>query len=379
MSRPGARAALLAGAFAVYAAANCVVPIARELRAGLGMRGDGAAPLLTPFAIGFGAGIFVWFALARRAQARTALVVSLVLVAAGGALLLAARSLPLAVAARVLAGAGAAGFPPAAQARLTELVAPERRGAALGAFVAAVVAGSFGGQALAGALDGSTLAVAVLAAGLPLAVALALAAAVPGGGAAAEGEAPPHPAQTLRRVRHVLVTAALSFGAYWMLLAQLPETLRAERFQLSAAQAGAVPLLGLLGIGAALLAGHRTDRSGQRGPIVLTLVIGAAALLVSATTRSLALFAASDGLFLASYWAYVPVASAEIAARTAPEERQGALMALYGAMWVGASLAPLLVGVIGRWSVLAVLGAGAWLAAAAVAAPTFAVSARARS
>jgi MFS family permease len=140
-----------------------------------------------------------------------------------------------------------------------------------------------------------------------------------------------------------------------------------------------VPLLGLLGIVAALAAGRRTDRVGQRGPIVATLVAGAAALLVSSLASSLVLFAASYGLFLASYWAYVPVASAEIAVRTGPEERQGALMALYGAMWVGAALAPLLVGLLGRWSALAPLGAAAWLLAAAVAAPTFAVSAPARS
>src|SRR5690606_14387139 len=76
-------ALLLAGAFVVYASANAVVPVAAELRRALDLGEGGAGILLGPFAIGFGVGCFLWFAVARHHAPRALLPLALALAAAG--------------------------------------------------------------------------------------------------------------------------------------------------------------------------------------------------------------------------------------------------------------------------------------------------------
>ena len=87
---------LLTGAFLVYASANAPVPVATELRHALGLTGSSAAIFLLPFAVGFGAGSFLWFVAARERAAR--------LLLPGSLALMAAASLPLVFAGRALRG-----------------------------------------------------------------------------------------------------------------------------------------------------------------------------------------------------------------------------------------------------------------------------------
>jgi MFS family permease len=171
----------------------------------------------------------------------------------------------------------------------------------------------------------------------------------------------------------VLVVAALAFGGYWLLLSELPATLRSARFGLTVAQAGLVPLLGLAGILGATLSGHLVDRWGQRRPMVIVLAAGTLALVGTiASGAGLVPFAAFLGAFLAAYWSYLPPASAEVAARTSSGvERQAGLMLFYSAMWIGAAITPVLVPLLHEWDRVAGVTAGAWAIAAVVASRSF--------
>jgi len=376
-------ALLLTGAFLVYAAANAVVPVAAELRAELGMSGSGAALFLLPFAAGFGVGSFVWFATARHRPPRLLLPLALAVVAVASVPLLFPTSVEVAVAARFVVGLGAAGYPAVAQAVITRAVSPAARGRMIGGFVMAVVAGSFAGHAITGAiadLVSVDAGIALVCTVAPLLTAVALwralahtpsAAPVP-----AAGGPPVHVGPMLRRQWPVLVVAFLSFGGYWLLLSQLPVALRDDRFDLAAAQAGALPTIGMLGIATAWAAGRMADRHGRRLPLVATLGLGIAGLAVTLPEGPLWVFAVGYGAFLAAYWGYMPPASAEVAARSDAAERQPALMAFYAAMWSGAALAPALGAVLPTWTGAAAVVLVAWGVAVGVGAATFGTAGR---
>jgi MFS transporter, YNFM family, putative membrane transport protein len=368
----GAFAVVLAGAFAVYATANAVVPIATELRAAVGLGAGGAGPFLAPFALGFGSGCVLWYLLGRDRPARLLLPASLAGTAAAGIAVVAAGSLPVAAGGRALAGAAAAGFPAAAQALIASAVAPERRGRMVGAFVMAVVLGSFAGQALAGGLGEAmpaTRVMAVVGVALPLACALVLAAVLPVAARAPRGSS--STGVVLRDAWPVLAVAFLAFGGYWMLLGELPALLRGGRFGLGPGEAGLVPLVGLLGIGAAAVTGVVCDRRGHRAAMTGTLCAGAAGLVLTLPSGGLVLFTAAFGLFAAGYWGYLPAAAAETVARVRAIDRQGAMMALYAAMWGGAGLASAAGPALGGWTAVVAAALCCQAAAIVIAATTF--------
>jgi predicted MFS family arabinose efflux permease len=129
---------------------------------------------------------------------------------------------------------------------------------------------------------------------------------------------------------------------------------------LSAAQAGVViSAYGLGAIGGGPLGGALSDRIGRR-PILATSLIagGASMLMLGLATETPAIMAAAvvTGFF---YEMYRPVVSATIADIVRPDDRPRAYGLIYWAVNLGASIAPLLGGLVAARSYRALFAADA--------------------
>ncbi len=343
----------------------------------IGLTGGDAAVFMLPFAVGFGVGCLAWFAVARHRSPRLLVPLALVLVAAATGVLLVADAPAVAGGARFLVGVASAGFPAAGQAVIAEGVGPRTRGRMIGGFAAAVVSGGVVGQAAIGGLAdllSTRWALAIVGIAAPSLTALALRATLmpsrPGDGHDEIG-----PRRVSRLVRDQwppLALAALLFGPYWLMLSQLTETVRVERFQLSAAEAGLLPILGASGVLTTLGSGWLSDRRGHRIPTLATIGLGAAGLAVALVTDApLWMFAAGFGIFIAAYWGFLAPGSSEVAHRAHARDRQQALMAFYASAWVGAAIFTALGTQLAGWTQAAVVTLAAWGVAAVIAGATF--------
>ena len=120
---------------------------------------------------------------------------------------------------------------------------------------------------------------------------------------------------------------------------------------LTPAQAGAVVgAYGVGAIGAGPLGGALSDRVGRRPTLVASLIGGGASIFVlGLMTRTLTITAAAIGTGLL-YEMYRPVVSATVADVVSSEERPRAYGLIYWAVNLGASIAPLLGGVLAAHS-----------------------------
>lgn len=350
------------------------MPIAAELRDGVGLTGDDAALFMLPFAAGFAVGCLLWFAVARHRSPTMLLPMALVLVAAGTLLLVVATTPAVAGAGRFAVGLASAAFPAAAQAVISHGAPLRLRGRLIGGFAAAVVAGGLVGQAIVGVLaDLSSARTALVAVCMvaPLVTAVALRAAVADAPGAPTARAPRAVRTLMRRQWPALATAALLFGTYWLMLTQLAATVRADRFGLTASEAGLLPVLGLAGIATTLGGGWLSDRAGHRVPVIATIALGIVALAVTIPAGApVWLFAAGFGLFIAAYWGFLAPGASEVAFR-AGDERQPAMMAFYAAAWVGAVTFTALGTLAPGWTTAAIVTVAAWAASGAIAIATF--------
>ena len=370
-------ALLLAGAFLVYASANSPVPVAAELRAQIGLTGGDAAVFMLPFALGFGVGCLGWFAFARHRSPRVLIPLALALAATATGVLLMAGTPAVAGGARFFVGMASAGFPAASQAVIAGGAGPRTRGRMIGGFAAAVVSGGVVGQAAIGGLAdliSTRWALAIVGVAAPLATALALRATLapsrPGDGH--DGIGPRGVSRLLRDQWPPLALAALLFGPYWLMLSQLTETVRVERFQLSAAEAGLLPILGVLGVITTLGSGWLSDHLGHRLPALATIGLGAVALAFTlAVDTPLWMFAAGFGIFIAAYWGFLAPGSSEVAHRAHARDRQQALMAFYASAWVGAAVFTALGTALAGWTQAAIVTIAAWGVAAVIAGAAF--------
>ena len=116
---------------------------------------------------------------------------------------------------------------------------------------------------------------------------------------------------------------------------------------LSVGQAGAiVSCYGIGAIGAALGGGVLADRLGRRPTLVAALTLGGGAMLLlglAKTVPNIAMAAILTGLL---YELYRPAVAAAVADLVPPDDRPRAYSLLYWAVNVGASVAPILGGVI---------------------------------
>jgi len=343
----------------------------------IGLTGGDAAVFMLPFAVGFGVGCLAWFAVARHRSPRLLVPLALVLVAAATGVLLVADAPAVAGGARFLVGVASAAFPAASQAVIAGGAGPRTRGRMIGGFAAAVVSGGVVGQAAIGGLAdllSTRWALAIVGIAAPSLTALALRATLmpsrPGDGHDEIG-----PRRVSRLVRDQwppLALAALLFGPYWLMLSQLTETVRVERFQLSAAEAGLLPILGASGVLTTLGSGWLSDRRGHRIPTLATIGLGAAGLAVALVTDApLWMFAAGFGIFIAAYWGFLAPGSSEVAHRAHARDRQQALMAFYASAWVGAAIFTALGTQLAGWTQAAVVTLAAWGVAAVIAGATF--------
>jgi MFS family permease len=156
-----------------------------------------------------------------------------------------------------------------------------------------------------------------------------------------------------------------------MLLGELPALLRGGRFGLGPAEAGLVPLVGLLGVAAAAATGLACDRRGHRSAMTATLAVGGAGLALTLPSAGLPVLVVAFGLFTAGYWGYLPAAAAETVARVRASDRQGAMMALYAAMWSGAGVASAAGPALGGWTGVVAAALCCQAVAILVAATTF--------
>jgi MFS family permease len=129
---------------------------------------------------------------------------------------------------------------------------------------------------------------------------------------------------------------------------------------LTATQAGVViSAYGLGAIGGGPLGGALSDRIGRRPTLVASLIGGGASMLVLGfVTRPVAMTAAAivTGLL---YEMYRPVVSATVADVVGSDDRPRAYSLLYWAVNLGASIAPVLGGLVAAYSYLALFAADA--------------------
>ncbi|MEQ8834023.1 MAG: MFS transporter [Miltoncostaeaceae bacterium] len=371
-----AYALILLGAFLVYTSANAPVPIAGELRASLSLTGDEAALFMVPFAVGFGIGCVMWFLVARQAGPRVLPPLALSLIGVANLIVVVADTTATAGTARFAVGLASAAFPAAAQSLISQAAAPGVRGRMTGGFGAAVVSGGVLGQTAVGALadlrDAPT-ALTILCGIAPLVCAVALRAALPATIGAGGGPPPARIPRLLRQQWPPIALAALLYGSYWLMLSELSEAVRADRFELTAAQTGLLPILGLAGVLTTLGGGWLTDRLGFRVPILATIALGVVALAVTIPAGGpLWLFAVGYGVFIAAYWGFLAPGAGEVAHRSHEGDRQPAMMVFYAAAWAGASIFGALGPLLPSWEAAAWVTLGAWVLAGAIAAWRFA-------
>jgi MFS family permease len=129
---------------------------------------------------------------------------------------------------------------------------------------------------------------------------------------------------------------------------------------LTATQAGVViSAYGLGAIGGGPLGGALSDRIGRRPTLVASLIGGGASMLVLGfVTRPVAMTAAAivTGLL---YEMYRPVVSATVTDVVGSDDRPRAYSLLYWAVNLGASIAPVLGGLVAAYSYLALFAADA--------------------
>lgn len=347
---------------AAYLTSAFVAPLSDRVLTGV----DPSA-MVVPFCTAFALAFPAWGRVADRHRAGVALAVSLGALGGSGLLLALAPSIEVAVGARVLQGAAAAGVPPTVQALLASRAGDASTGRAVSGMMVAVAVATLGGPALAATMEGPLgwRATSVLLGVLP--ALLAAWACAPLGVASARGASAPRPS-ALRPTRELVAGWACStlvLAAYWTLV---------TRWETIAHDAGIgrdvsvlLPIAGAVGIPLVLLAGRSADRRGPRTPMVRTMAAGAAALGLAAVLPSELAFLALASLALSLYWSYLPVVSVQIQ-RSAPlDARASAAGILYSSMWLGAAVGGLAAAAAPSWRVIVAGAAISWAAAALVA------------
>src|SRR4051794_38933328 len=342
---------------AAYLTADFIAPVSRSVLGGL----DPGA-LVVPFCAAFAVAFPLWGRAADDHRAGAVLAISLTALAAAGVMLALAPSNAAVIAARAFEGAAAAGVPPTAQALLAARAGDSAAGKAVSGMMVAVALATLGGPAIASALE-APLGWRVTTVLLGVLPPLAAAAACSRLGSVAAG-----PRGKLRATPALLAgwtCSTLVLAAYWTLLTRWDSILAGVGIHSGASLL--LPVAGAVGIALVVVAGRSADRVGPRTPMVRTMALGAAALVLAATVDSKLLFVVGAGAALALYWSYLPVVSVQIQRSAPADARASAAGVLYSAMWLGAAHGGLLAVAAPDWRWIVGGAAASWAAAGVVA------------
>lgn len=340
-----------------------VIPVFGVLADDLGLDAQRVTVTHTAFGIAYAVGFLAWGAVVDRIGPRRTLLTGLGALVPATVLVATARDATWMIAARVLQGAVAAAFAPAAFAYVGTRIAVARRATALsvltGSFLASVVLGQIAAQAVS-ALAGWRWFFGIGAVLFAVATVAVL--------AAVDDEPPPRPGPqpvtaavallgSARTVAVLAVTAtvlagfvALHTGVQRFAVVADPDDLLVFRASALPAIVAAPLLSGLLG---RIRTGHR---------IVVFLLVAAACATV-AQDAPVAAFAAIT--FCVAVIA--PALIALVLDRSGPH--RGAGTALYTcALFVGAGLGPQIAATASSFSATALAAAGVWTGGAALAA-----------
>jgi predicted MFS family arabinose efflux permease len=274
------------------AVANVYFPqaVSPLIATGLHVSPSSAAVVVTCAQLGYAGGIFLLVPLGDRLAHRRLITVLLLVTCAGLVLAGTASALPALAAASALVGAATV-VPQIIIPMAAGLTAPERRGAVTGTLLSGLIGGILLARTFSGTL-GQWLgwrAPYLIAAGLILLLALAMAVALPATSPSTDQRYPALLAASWRLLRtepllrrsclyQALVFAG--FSAAWTALALL---VTGPRYHLGTPAVGVLALVGAASMFATPIAGRRTDRGGPDAVNLLCMLgaIAAAALLLT--------------------------------------------------------------------------------------------------
>ncbi len=279
----GALSALAGGYFTLAVASLSVVGLLGHMFAGLAVSTSAVAYLVTAFALTYAVAAPTLQMLAGDLDRRTLILVGLCTISAGAITNALAWTYETALAGRCIMAIGASVVGPMASAAGAGLVAPERRGAALGYVFAGFTVATVVGVPLT-AFSGDTVgwrATMMLIAGLALSVAFAVAVTVPGGsrGTKANFRAVAN-ALTGKRTGLALIVTLFQMAGQFVTFAVIAAYM-VDRFNLAETS---VPLIlflfGVGGIVGNLIATRLVDVLGPERLILNSLLVTAAILMM---------------------------------------------------------------------------------------------------
>lgn len=279
----GALSALAGGYFTLAVASLSVVGLLGHMSEGLAVSKSAIAYLVTAFALTYAVAAPTLQIFAGDLDRRTLIMTGLCTIAVGAMLNAAAGSYELALAGRCIMAIGASVVGPMASAAGAGLVAPERRGAALGIVFAGFTVATVIGVPLT-AFFGNMIgwrATMVLVAGLALCVALAVATTVPGGSRGARSSFRLiAEAVTSKRTGSALLVTLVQMAGQFVTFAVIAAYM-VDRFGLAET---AVPLIlflyGFGGIVGNLIATRLVDLLGPDRLILTSLLVTGLVLLM---------------------------------------------------------------------------------------------------
>ncbi|KAF7599615.1 MAG: MFS transporter [Candidatus Dactylopiibacterium carminicum] len=348
------------GGFATFAMLYCLQPLMPELAREFGLTPSQASGAMSMATGGLALCLVPVSLIADRYSRKLAMVTALALGGALTVLAAFATDFKALLVMRTLFGLALAGLPAVAMAYLSEEIAPESLGRAMGLYIAGNASGGMSGRLIAPLLaDAGSWRVATAVLGLMgIAAALAVARTLPASRhfvprRASLAAMKQHAAQHLRDagLPWLFVCAFLLMGAFVSYYNYLGFRLSAPPFSLPLSVQGLVFLPYIFGMVASAWAGRLADRFGRREVLWMMVCVMTAGLLVSLSDNGMVLGLGTI-LVTFGFFASHSIASSWVGRRA--RENRALASALYlSAYYLGSSVLGWTTGLVwhmGAWS-----------------------------